>query len=56
MGRVVGADSGSAYSAVAIVGGNGKPEVSVNRDGEWITSSVVCFDGSAMLVSPMAKL
>jgi len=55
MGQVVGIDLGTTYSAVAAVGGSGKPEVLVNRDGERITPSVVFFDDGATLVGSMAK-
>jgi len=55
MGQVVGIDLGTTYSAVAVVGGSGKPEVLVNRDGERITPSVVFFDDGATLVGSMAK-
>jgi len=55
MGRAVGIDLGTTYSAVAIIGGSGKPEVLVNRDGERITPSVVFFDEGATLVGSMAK-
>ncbi|MCB0907799.1 MAG: Hsp70 family protein [Nocardioidaceae bacterium] len=55
MGQVVGIDLGTTYSAVAVVGASGKPEVLVNRDGERITPSVVFFDDGATLVGSMAK-
>lgn len=55
MGQVVGIDLGTTYSAVAVVGGGGKPEVLINRDGERITPSVVFFDEGATLVGSMAK-
>ncbi len=55
MGRVVGIDLGTTYSAVAVVGANGKPDVLVNRDGERITPSVVFFDSDMTLVGSMAK-
>lgn len=55
MGHVVGIDLGTTYSVVAVVGGSGKPEVLVNRDGERITPSVVFFDEGATLVGSMAK-
>ncbi len=55
MGQVIGIDLGTTYSAVAVVGGSGKPEVLVNRDGERITPSVVFFDADMTLVGSMAK-
>jgi len=54
MGQVVGIDLGTTYSAVAVVGASGKPEVLVNRDGERLTPSVVFFDEGATLVGSMA--
>lgn len=55
MRQVVGIDLGTTYSAVAVVGAGGKPEVLVNRDGDRITPSVVFFDGESALVGSMAK-
>jgi len=55
MGQIVGIDLGTTYSAVAVVGGSGKPEVLINREGERITPSVVFFDEGAILVGSMAK-
>lgn len=55
MGQVVGIDLGTTYSAVAVVGAGGKPEMLVNRDGERITPSVVFFDEGMTLVGSMAK-
>jgi molecular chaperone DnaK len=55
MGKVVGVDLGTTYSAVAVVGANGKPDVLVNRDGERLTPSVVFFDSAAILVGSMAR-
>ena len=56
MGKAVGIDLGTTYSAIAIVGESGRPEILANRDGERIMPSVVYFqdDGSA-LVGTMAK-
>jgi len=55
MGRLVGIDLGTTYSAVAIVGTTGKPEIVPNREGERITPSVVLFQGDQTLVGSMAK-
>ncbi len=51
---VVGIDLGTTYSAVAVVGQLGQPEMLVNREGERITPSVVLFQGDATLVGSMA--
>lgn len=55
MGRVVGIDLGTTYSAIAIVNKYGKPEVLTNREGERITPSVVLFDGDDPIVGSIAK-
>ncbi|MEV6258673.1 Hsp70 family protein [Nocardia sp. NPDC051911] len=55
MAHTVGIDLGTTYSAVAVVGAGGKPEILVNRDGERITPSVVFFDSDSVLVGSMAK-
>lgn len=59
MGRTVGIDLGTTYSAVAILRETGEPEILPNRDGEDITPSVVLFqsyDGrDEPLVGTMAK-
>ena len=41
MGRVVGIDLETTYSAISVVNKYGKPEIMVNREGERITPSVV---------------
>ena len=55
MGKAVGIDLGTTFSAVAVVGQAGKPEILVNRDGDRITPSVVLFDRGTALVGSMAK-
>lgn len=59
MGKAVGIDLGTTYSAVAIVGEDGLPEIVKNADGETTTPSVVLFqsfDGvDEPLVGTMAK-
>jgi molecular chaperone DnaK len=55
MARLIGIDLGTTYSAVAIVGTTGKPEIVPNREGERITPSVVLFQGDQTLVGTMAK-
>lgn len=56
MGRAVGIDLGTTYSAIAVVGDGGRAEILANRDGERTTPSVVFFqeDGS-VLIGTMAK-
>lgn len=59
MGRTVGIDLGTTYSAVAVLRADGEPEILPNRDGDDITPSVVLFqsfDGrDEPLVGSMAK-
>lgn len=56
MGRAVGIDLGTTYSAIAIVGPNGRPEILANRDGERTTPSVAFFqDDGSVLIGTMAK-
>lgn len=55
MGRVVGIDLGTTYSAVAAIGPAGVPEVIRNAEGQTITPSVVYFDGAEVLVGQQAK-
>lgn len=55
MGKVVGIDLGTTYSAVAVVNKYGKPEILSNREGERITPSVVLFEGEDPIVGSIAK-
>lgn len=55
MAKVVGIDLGTTFSAVAHVNQHGKAEIIQNRDGEWITPSVVLFDGGLKIVGTQAK-
>lgn len=55
MGKVVGIDLGTTYSAVAVVNEYGKPEILTNREGERITPSVVLFEGEDPIVGSIAK-
>ena len=55
MGRVIGIDLGTTYSAVAYVNDHGKPELLPNSDSERITPSVILFDDEAILVGRPAK-
>lgn len=55
MGKVVGIDLGTTFSAIAVVNKHGKGEIIANREGERITPSVVLFDGDTPLVGSMAK-
>ncbi|SHF08916.1 molecular chaperone DnaK [Seinonella peptonophila] len=55
MGRVVGIDLGTTYSAISIMNEYGKPEILTNREGERITPSVVLFEGEDPIVGSIAK-
>jgi molecular chaperone DnaK len=55
VGRIIGIDLGTTYSAVGIIGPTGKPEIVPNREGDRITPSVVLFQGDQTLVGTMAK-
>lgn len=57
--KIVGIDLGTTYSAVAVIGEDGKPVILDNQDGEKTTPSVVLFsdfgDGDEPLVGTQAK-
>lgn len=60
MGRAIGIDLGTTYSAVAIMQDDGKPAILPNVEGQNITASVVLFPDSNSgseepLVGDMAK-
>lgn len=55
MGKVVGIDLGTTYSAIASVNQHGRPDIIPNREGERITPSVVMFDGEMPIVGSIAK-
>lgn len=55
MGKVVGIDLGTTFSAIAVVNKNGRAEIIANREGERITPSVVLFDGDTPLVGSLAR-
>ncbi len=54
MGKLVGIDLGTTYSAIAHVNKYGRPEIIPNREGDDITPSVVLFD-EVPIVGRMAK-
>jgi molecular chaperone DnaK len=55
LGHLIGIDLGTTYSAVAMMGELGRPEIISNREGENITPSVVLFQSDSTLVGTMAK-
>lgn len=50
----VGIDLGTTYSVVAAVDASGTPQVLRNREGDYLTPSVVFFDGEAPMVGAAA--
>ncbi len=50
----VGIDLGTTYSVVAAVGPSGTPQVLRNREGDYLTPSVVFFDGETPVVGAAA--
>ncbi|WP_420121164.1 Hsp70 family protein, partial [Nakamurella sp.] len=55
IGRAVGIDLGTTYSAIAALGPDGRPVILANREGERITPSVVLFHDDGALVGSAAK-
>jgi molecular chaperone DnaK len=53
--QILGIDLGTTNSAVALVRAQGKPEMLPNRDGGYVTPSVVFFDGDQPVVGSAAK-
>ncbi len=52
---ILGIDLGTTNSAVALVNRHGVPEIIPNREGEYVTPSVVFFDGTEAIVGRVAK-
>ncbi len=55
MGKVVGIDLGTTFSAIAYVNKFGRAEIIQNNVGERITPSVILFDGNTPTVGSIAK-
>ncbi len=55
MGRMIGIDLGTTFSAIAAINEQGEPEIVPNREGERITPSVVMFDDQMPIVGTIAK-
>jgi len=55
MGKVIGIDLGTTFSAVAYINADGKPEIIPNRDGDRIMPSVVFFENDNPIVGIAAK-
>jgi molecular chaperone DnaK len=55
MGKAVGIDLGTTFSAVAIVDKTGRPVIIKNSDGNPITPSVICFTPKGPVAGEEAK-
>ena len=55
MGRVIGIDLGTTFSAAACVNEHGKPEIIPNVDSDRITPSVILFDDDSTVVGKTAR-
>lgn len=55
MGKYVGIDLGTTFSAVCYIDKNGNPQIVPNKDGENITPSTVLFDDDEVVVGKQAK-
>lgn len=55
MGKVVGIDLGTTFSAIAHVNEHGQPEIIPNAETERITPSVILFEDSLVTVGKIAK-
>ena len=55
MGRLIGIDLGTTFSAAAYVNEHGKPEIIPNSESERITPSVILFERDATVVGKIAK-
>src|SRR5947208_3489977 len=53
--KVVGIDLGTTFSAIAHIDTYGKPQIIPNSETERITSSVIFFDNSNVIVGTVAK-
>lgn len=55
MGKVVGIDLGTTFSAIAHVNEHGQPEIIPNAETERITPSVILFEDELVTVGKIAK-
>src|SRR3989440_10129486 len=53
--KVVGIDLGTTFSAIAHIDTYGKPQIIPNSETERITSSVIFFDSTNVIVGTVAK-
>ncbi|GHO86346.1 Hsp70 family protein [Dictyobacter formicarum] len=55
MGRFVGIDLGTTYSAIAFINSEGKAEIIKNSDDNVVTPSVISFDNGVPVVGEQAR-
>ena len=55
MGKIVGIDLGTTFSAIAHVNDHGQPEIVPNAESERITPSVILFEDDLVTVGKIAK-
>lgn len=55
MGKIVGIDLGTTYSAIAYIDDNGNPQIIQNSEGENTTPSTVLFGDDEVVVGTEAK-
>ena len=55
MGKVIGIDLGTTFSAAAYIDEDGKPQMIPNYEGDMLTPSAVLFDGDTRTVGKEAK-
>ena len=55
MGKTIGIDLGTTYTAAAVLNKHGKPDIIANREGQRTTPSVVMFEGDETMVGDIAK-
>src|SRR6476620_8730216 len=53
--KVIGIDLGTTFCAVSHIDPYGKPQIIPNAESERLTPSVILFDGSSVIVAPLAK-
>ena len=55
MGKIIGIDLGTTFSAIAHVNGHGQPEIIPNAESDRITPSVILFEDDLVSIGKIAK-
>lgn len=55
MGKYIGIDLGTTFSAAAYIDADGNPQIISNQEGDWITASAVYFEDGRAIVGREAK-